>query len=121
MVITEVNENLINHDYFGEDNEEDIVYRYKLATEMNNNTYMNESEGSKRKRKTETCTTGHQKLAFKKNKTFKNDLIVKCKITYLQLVCACERKKMQTYCSCSPGMVRCKDCYQEHLLSEYSH
>ena len=84
---------------------------------MINNEYDGMRSPSKRPRPAEALGFDHRLLSLREKHTFNGATEVKCKTRYIQLICNCERKRrVRAYCSCSPGVMRCTDCYHEHLL-----
>ena len=42
--------------------------------------------------------------------------MVELVISYPQQKCVSCKKKIRTYCVCSPGIYRCNECFAEHLI-----
>lgn len=49
-------------------------------------------------------------------KKFKNGRLVRSNVQYAQLKCVGCAKRIRTYCLCSPGVYRCRECYAKHVL-----
>ena len=47
---------------------------------------------------------------------FMGSQLVKCKCRYPQWKCCDKKTRVRTYCICSPGVIRCKDCYDIHII-----
>ena len=120
LATTEVNVNFARHFFCTEDLEEQVNFRYNLAEELINNPYFKDIEGDERKLgpgKASRVVDQHGMVSLPPNSTFKKERLIYCKTAYIQLVCSCYRKKrVRTYCKCTPGVMRCKLCFHEHLL-----
>jgi len=73
----------------------------------------------KKKRRTTFLTSQHKLSRIPTFKTFnKCQELVPCKTKYIQLTCTCPKKvRVRTFCVCSPGIIRCNDCFANHILS----
>ena len=117
--VTEVNCNLANLYIFGDELEEQIEFRYNLAMEMINNPYLCAEGVTTRQNDEVTEDDGHQKMTILKNMTFKGSQLVETKCSYIQLKCQdCNKKRQRWYCSCSPGHIRCMECFAKHKFAE---
>ena len=115
--ITEVNCNLINSIYFGSQLEQQVNFRHKLGDELINNPYLTTQESRRRTREAAAADMDHCLTPLPPFKTFKNGRMRPCKTKYIQLKCACDnRTRVRTYCKCSPGVMRCSECFQTHLI-----
>ena len=48
-------------------------------------------------------------------KIIKNGRLVACKDPYQRQTCGvCRTKRCRSYCSCTPGLILCTDCYANH-------
>ena len=118
LAVTEVNGNLANSKILRNEMEEQINYRYALAEEMLNNPYMVEESVRTRSQDATPELERHRKLMIAKNMTFKGNELVPCKTSYIQLKCKdCGKKRQRWYCSCSPGHIRCDECFNLHKFN----
>ena len=117
IAVTEVNVNYGMHYFFGSNLEEQIDFRFALAQEMKFNPYITEEAGS-RTSLGRMCTIvdTHDHLSIPPYKTFSGIEMVSCRTKYIQRNCICGKPNMRHYCSCSPGTIRCKDCFKKHIL-----
>ena len=88
---------------------------------INNEWHGDKTEESPRTRKRQTthslsCAPRHA------TKYLNGKWILKAKAPYQQHICRGRRckKQVQTHCSCSLGHWLCNDCFQNHVLDEYS-
>ena len=117
--ITEVNCNLINSVYFGSEQLPQVDFRHQLGDELINNPYIATQETQRRTREARTVDMEHSLVRLPPYKTFKNLRMHSCKTQYIQLKCTCERRvRVRTYCKCSPGVMRCSECFKTHLINE---
>ena len=115
--VTEVNANLLSHAVFDEPLLEQTDYRYQLANELINNPYVGLIDSPARKRKANAASSVHQIMTLPPYRTFTGTQIKKCKTRYIQLQCECSKKvRVRTYCKCSPGTIRCTNCFANHVL-----
>ena len=119
--ITEVNCNLVNWAYFGAESLGQVDFRYQLGDELINNPYSNKGESEKRTREAAVVDMEHSLVSLPQYKTFQNARIRGCKTRYIQLLCSCEQRiRVRTYCKCSPGVMRCSECFKTHLINAFN-
>lgn len=81
--------------------------------------FQRESPKLKTKRMRNHETAIHKLSRLPTFQTFKHGCLVPCKTKYIQLTCICPKKvRVRTYCVCSPGIIRCNDCFTNHILNE---
>ena len=115
--ITEVNCNLLNSVYFGSELLGQVEFRHQLGNELINNPYLVTQEAQRRTREAATVDLEHSLTRLPPYKTFKKTRLHPCMTQYIQLKCACERRnRVRTYCKCSPGVMRCSECFKTHLI-----
>ena len=117
LAVTEVNANYGMHYFYGSELEEQVDFRFTLAQEMKFNPYLTAEAGS-RSCHQRVCTVvdTHDHLSIPRFKTFRGTQLVPCRTQYIQRNCICGKPNMCHYCSCSPGTIRCKDCFKKHIL-----
>ena len=118
LAVTEVNCYLARLKIFDCKPEEQVDFRYYLAQEMINNPYLGTGGVITRSESNDDGLDGHKKLSIPKKKTFKGSQLVETQCSYIQLKCKdCNKPRQQFYCSCSPGHIRCNDCFSKHKFS----
>ena len=118
IAITEVNCNLINLAYFGAELLGQVEFRHQLADKLINNPYVAMGETQNRRREAAATEKEHSLVSLPQYRTFRKTRIRKCKTKYIQLKCACDRRiRVRTYCICSPGVMRCGECFKTHLIN----
>ena len=116
--VTEVNCNLLSASYFGSELKEQVAFRYELGDELINNPYGTAQETRKRRREVTGIDRNHSLMSLPPFKTFTKMRMRDCKTRYIQLRCSCERSvRVRTYCKCSPGVMRCNECFKSHLIN----
>ena len=70
--------------------------------------YQHQGGAREQKSKNVSYLRSHQK------KQFSGFKMVDSNANYNQWKCVCGRYKQQTYCKCSPGFIRCPECYAKH-------
>ena len=116
--ITEVNCNLINSVYFGSELLGQVDFRYQLGNELINNPYSTTGESERRTREVAVVDMEHLLVSLPQYKILKKARMCSCKTQYIQLKCSCKRRiRVRTYCKCSPGVMRCSECFKSHLIN----
>ena len=82
------------------------------------NDYIKENRDKNRAMNKRSRPLVHELLTLPCGKKFKDDKIVNSKIAYSQRTCSGCTKKIRTYCKCSPGIMRCHQCFFEHKCDE---
>ena len=119
LAITEVNVNLAEA-FFVRHNapRPQLEFRKLIAKDLINNEYLRqemntqEIRTSKRKR----AMTAHSLLSLPPFKKFVGTKIKKAKSKYPQPTCTSGHRKVRTYCICSPGILRCDQCFAMHCV-----
>jgi Transposase IS4 len=116
LAITEVNINLAHTYFYTKETVGSIDFRKDFAKALINNRYqrVEVTEASRRSRR-RLSGKDHELLTLPKNRKFSANHIVPAAMAYPQFKCHDCPKKRRTYCSCSPGIIRCSDCYAEHV------
>jgi Transposase IS4 len=116
LAITEVNINLANSYFYTKETVGSLDFRKQLARALINNKYLRQEtpEGARRSKR-RVSGKEHELLTLPKNRKFLADRVVPSAMAYPQFKCHDCQKKRRTYCSCSPGIIRCSDCYAEHV------
>ena len=60
----------------------------------------------------------HELVALKKNQKFAGTQIVYTRSVWPTWKCCEKEKRVRTYCICSPGIIRCLECYVEHRIRD---
>lgn len=71
---------------------------------------------SKRARSEATSASKHELVTLPKKTKFKGIEIVESVAMYPQAKCSGCAKRVRTYCRCTPGTIRCQECYGKHLV-----
>lgn len=58
----------------------------------------------------------HELLTLPRKTKFRGFEIIESECQYPQTKCTGCPKRIRTYCRCSPGIVRCQECYAKHLI-----
>ena len=91
----------------------DAIHARKLiAQQLILNKYIQNTAQSHRKRR----STDHKLVALPTFRKFKNSTMVRCKDKYQKWNCSCKAARVRSYCSCSPGIIRCVECYATHRI-----
>jgi hypothetical protein len=120
LAVTEVNTNAALHYFQGDDIDSQLDFRYKLASEMINNEYVtsnSDNDGRRLKRKDKVVV--HDLRSVPPYKKFRGTELVAAAGRYNQRLCSLcgsNQKKIRTYCICTPGTFRCRNCYDEHII-----
>ena len=116
LAVTEVNCNLANENINGGKKQDQLAFRFELAEELIMNDYLDRSSAHATRARNIDQVLEHQLLSLPYKMTFRGGDIVPCKTHYIQLKCTCAGKpRVRTYCTCSPGVVRCKNCFNIHI------
>ena len=98
--------------------EEQLNFRYALAEEMISNSYIANKRARRGGRHDQDARSDHKLELLPPYKTFRGAQLVQCKTKYIQLKCTCDTKpRVRTYCICSPGVMRCQRCYDDHIVN----
>ena len=109
------------YEYFGQhENESVLQFPQILAKEMIFNKWVPKGASSdsvstprrSKRAKVKEC----ELLTLPPKKQFSGFKMVDSNANYNQWKCVCGRYKRQTYCKCSPGFIRCPECYAEHRI-----
>lgn len=117
LAVTEVNTNLALHYFQGNDLEPQLDFRYRLACEMIDNGYVTRDDARRSKRRPKVLV--HDLRSVPPYKKFRGTELVPAEGRYNQRLCSLcvtNKKKVRTYCICTPGTFRCRNCYDEHIV-----
>ena len=93
-----------------------------IAQQLIHNKYMSEKEQvdqtptSDCSRRSTWQSSKHYLTTLPTFKKFKNSRIIKCKSKYQKWQCKCKAACVMSYCKCSPGVIRCVECYAMHHI-----
>ena len=96
-----------------------LEFRRRLARLLIDNRFIprtSDGRGSHDRKVKKRKTSGCNLVSLPKNTCFSGTNIVKCKGAYNQFRCVCRKERVRTYCQCSPGFIRCKECFITHCL-----
>ena len=89
---------------------------YMLMT-FSLHVHYNEDDDKTPDKKRKQREYGHCLITLPKNKKFSGTRIVTANSEYPQHKCNTCKKRVRTYCLCSPGVYRCAECFGYHLAS----
>ena len=118
LAITEVNVKLAAAHFYGETFASMIKFRQQFAKELLDNNYL-ETETINRLHRSprNEGVLEHFLMRLPKRTKFEGSMIVPSNGDYNQFHCrGCSHRRVRTYCKCSPGIVRCEQCFAMHLL-----
>jgi len=99
---------------------DELSARRKLAHELIYNPYRAEVLPEPIAARLRPRLVEHKMLRLEKGKKFDGTgRVVDAASDYPQASCSCpkgQKKKKRTYCACSPGIIRCHECYGAHLV-----
>jgi len=121
LAVTEVNVNLAKSYFITKDAPKpQLEFRRLLAKALINNKYILHDKaavGIRRSPRGQHLTS-HNLVKLPPYRKFKGCRIVKSKSQYPQATCEMGHRKIRTYCSCSPGILRCDQCFVLHCMEE---
>ena len=116
--VTEVNANLTFSYFYGGKKEEQMTFRRKLAKELIYNEYLAQERAQRRQRQPQdsrlSTTDAHRHATLAQFRKFSGTEMVESGSDYPQHRCTSCKKKIRSYCLCSPGVYRCVQCYGTH-------
>jgi hypothetical protein len=117
LAITEVNVMLASVLFGGYRKTSMLDFRKRLSYELIYNTYepQQDEEQLRRSPRSEATQT-HSLRALPRGKKFLGSEMVSSDTPYPQKRCCGCQRKVRTYCKCSPGTIRCDDCFALHVL-----
>jgi Transposase IS4 len=117
LAVTEVNIMLASV-YFGNYEKSSMLnFRKSLSLELMFNPYIPEEESEELRRSPRNeQTRAHLLRSLPRGKKFSGAATVNAKIKYPQAKCRSCKKRVRTYCVCSPGILRCDECYAQHII-----
>lgn len=111
---TEVNCNLAASFFIGESPPPVLEFRKELARELLNNPYYSRKVATAERSKRQRTSHDHTLLTLPAYSKWDGTKIVSSTSDYPQKMCKGRHRKVRTYCSCSPGIVMCEECYADH-------
>ena len=118
LAVAEGNAYLLNKHYRDDAEDSVLAFRRALATELINNTYgMEEKSSTASKSRKRRSRTTHELCSLPHGKIFSGERMVASHSYYPQKKCISCKRKVRTYCYCSPGVMRCNTCFTEHVLA----
>ncbi|KAL7571289.1 hypothetical protein ACA910_008942 [Epithemia clementina (nom. ined.)] len=119
LAVTEINVSLAATFFFGQLQLGQIAFRKKLARALIFNEYFDdESDISPDAKRRRTRDRGHNLSTLPRGRKFSGVRIVKSASDYPQHKCTSCTKRVRTYCSCTPGVYRCGECFGYHLACQ---
>jgi len=119
LAVTEVNVNLAEA-YFVRLNapRPQLEFRKLIAKDLINNEYLKQEMTTQeiRKSKRKQALTAHCLQSLPPYKRFVGTKIRKSKSKYPQATYTSGHRKIRTYCVCSPGILRCEQCFVMHCV-----
>ena len=116
IALSEVNANSARNGVFNQPLEPQVDFRFHLANEMIDNPYLDKERAeARRSGRIQAGEVKHKLMTCPQYQKFQGKKLVCCKTQYYQKICKCKKKKPRTYCSCSPGVFMCVDCFAEHV------
>ena len=119
LAIAEVNVMLASVHFGGHSKTSMLRFRKQLSHELIYNTYIPQTdEREPRRSPRNELESTHKVCAQPRGKKFSGSEMVDSKINYSQTNSKCcgWKRKVRTYCQCSVGVIRCDDCYTEHIF-----
>ena len=119
LAISEVNTNLAEaHFVRHAEARPQLQFRKLLAKDLIDNPYLAEEQSKLQLRRSKRqCTIHtHSLVSLPPQKKFKGSKIVRASSKYPQARCSGGHRKVRTYCVCSPGILRCEQCFVLHCL-----
>ena len=95
-----------------------LEFRKLLAKDLINNEYLAQEQSKLELRRSKRMSTvnSHSLVSLPPAKKFRGAKIVKAASRYPQVMCSGGHRKVRTYCVCSPGIIRCEQCFVLHCL-----
>lgn len=118
LAVTEINVLLCLTNMFNEEEMGTLEFRKLLAKQLIHNPYLeDDTDARKRKSGRISASFEHRLLGLERFKKFSGAQIVTAESEYPQRRCSmCRQKKTRNYCSCTPGVMLCPNCFGQHLL-----
>lgn len=116
LSVSEINSLLAWTNIYGNERQETLDFRQELSGELINNIYLEEVSIAERRRRPASMGTGHVGLSIPKGMKFEGPTLVAANSQYPQKKCSGCGQKTRSYCSCSPGVYRCKVCLGAHYM-----
>jgi hypothetical protein len=117
LAVTEVNVKLGAEYFYGMEQLSMIKFRKRFSKELIYNKYitMEEADAVAATARASRQTI-HEALKIPVKMKFKLTRLVRSNMKYGQYKCNSCPRRVRTYCKCSPGVIRCNECYAKHIL-----
>jgi len=116
LAVTEVNIKKSLETIFNVPKASQLDFRREFAKELVGNIYLAQEAVVTRNRGLRAVPIAeHTSIMVPIYHTFKNGQLVTCKTKYIQLTCRCGNRSRH-YCSCTPGLVVCNNCFPLHVI-----
>ena len=117
LAITEVNVMMAATYFYNKKKISMIQFLKEFSKELiYNNAIMNEREIEENRVLRSTKSKSHELLRLPINRKFKGSRMIRSNMTYGQYKCFGCKKKIRTYCKCTPGQFFCADHYADHIV-----
>lgn len=122
LAVTEVNTYQAANYFYDKKFESMLAFRKALAEYMIYNDYLIKEElkelpESPRRSSRPSILAKHVIFSLPKKRKFCNTQIVESESNYPQFKCTGCHRRVRSYCRCSPGTIRCNDCFAKHYAS----
>lgn len=118
LAITEVNVMLASVYFYNKSKISMLQFRKEFSKELiYNNIIMKEQDMEAKRVLRSSKQSAHELIRLPKNKKFKGCRLVSSNMEYGQYKCFGCKKKIRTYCKCSPGLFYCADHYGIHIAA----
>jgi Transposase IS4 len=122
LAVSEVNMFQAANYFYDKKYESILEFRQALADKLIYNTYYVKEQqdlvlNSPRRSRRSSTLDRHILLNLPKKRKFLKTTMVESTSDYPQFKCNSCKRKVRTYCRCSPGVIRCQDCFVKHYAS----
>jgi len=119
LAVTEVNVRRALQRVYAHPPSSQQEFRRQLAYGLIYNPFVVDETQGTSPRRARTVVREHKLLSLPPYKFFdKAGRFKKCQSQYLQKQCSACSKRCRTYCKCTPGIMYCQDCYNDHKDNE---
>jgi hypothetical protein len=117
LAVTEVNVMLSAVYFFNKEQQSMLSFRKQFSKELIYNNLIKTQEEEEQTRATRSSIQHiHELCKIPKNMKFRGGRLCKSAMGYGQYKCVWCKRKIQTYCKCSPGVIYCSEHYAKHIL-----
>ena len=115
LAVTVVNVQNAATYFFNKEKIDALTAKRLIARDLIFNKHMKNVEEPMFSKRRHRGPIDHFLITLPKKKIIKNGLLVACKDPYQRQTCGvCRTKCCRSYCSCTPGLILCTDCYANH-------